>query len=74
MFLQLHRTTSTLLDEVSNWGEPQPVFDAEHFRIDRAEESRNGSEVEDADDVLAEDQVRNMALLTSQDDLSNHYK
>lgn len=74
VFLQLHRTTSALLEEVSNWGEPRPVFDAERFRIDRAEESKNASEVEEADDVLIDDQVRNMAQLTSQDDLSNHYK
>jgi hypothetical protein len=73
LFLQLHRTTSALL-EVSNWGEPRPTFDGENFRIDTAEESKTGSEVEDTDDVFSEDPVRSMAQVSSPDSLSNYDK
>ncbi|GFG29142.1 hypothetical protein Cfor_00212, partial [Coptotermes formosanus] len=74
LFLQLHRTTSALLEEVSNWGEPRPTFDAENFRIDTAEEGKTGSTVEDTDDVFSEDPVRSMAQVNSPDSLSNYYK
>jgi hypothetical protein len=74
LFLQLHRTTSALLEEVSNWGEPRPTFDAENFTIDKAEESKTGSELEDAEDISSEEPVRSMAQVNSPDSLSNYYK
>lgn len=74
LFLQLHRTTSAILEEVSNWGEPRPTFDAENFRIDKAEESKTGSEVEDTEEIFSEDSVRNVAQVSSPDGLSNHYR
>jgi hypothetical protein len=74
MFLQLHRTTSTLLDEVSHWGEARPTFDAENFRIDMADESKAVSEVEESDDVFDDDTVRSIAQVNSPDSLSHHYR
>jgi hypothetical protein len=74
LFLQLHRTTSALLEQVSNWGEPRLTFDTENFRIDTVEGSKTGSEVEDTDGVFSEDTVRSMAQVSSPDSLSNYYK
>ena len=74
LFLRFHRTTSVLLEEVSNWGEQRPTFDAECFGIDTTEESKYRSVLDDAEDVLSEDPERNMAQVNSPDDLYNHYK
>jgi hypothetical protein len=74
LFLQFHRTTSALLEEVSKWGEPRPTFDAVHFTIDTTEESKNRSEVDDDNDVFSEDPVRSMAQVNSPDELYKHYK
>jgi hypothetical protein len=74
LFLQLHRTTSALLDEVSHWGEARPTFDADNFRIDMAGESKAGSEVEESDDVFDDDTVRTIAQVNSPDSLSHYYR
>lgn len=74
LFLQFHRTTSTLLEEVSNWGEPRPTFDAEYLNIDTTEESKNRSVMDDAEDLLSWDPVRNMAQTNSPDELCDYYK
>jgi hypothetical protein len=74
LFLQLHRTTSSLLEEVSHWGEAHPTFDADNFRINMAEESKAGSEVEGADDVVFENPACNIALINSPDSLSQYYR
>ncbi|PNF25479.1 hypothetical protein B7P43_G05998 [Cryptotermes secundus] len=74
MFLQLHRTTSALLDEVSHWSEARPTFDADNFRIDMAGESKAAGEVEEADDVFDDDTVRNIAQVNSPDSLYHHYR
>ncbi|XP_021934999.1 E3 ubiquitin-protein ligase TRIM71-like [Zootermopsis nevadensis] len=74
LFLQLHRNTSSLLEEVSNWGEARPTFDADNFRIDIAEESRAGSEV---DNVFDDDPVFNTtqaAQVNSPDSLCEYYR
>ncbi|XP_069698796.1 tripartite motif-containing protein 2-like isoform X2 [Periplaneta americana] len=69
LFLQLHRTTSGLLDEVSHWGEARPTFDEENFRIDMAGESRTSSEPEEPDDVFCE-----AGPLSSADSMSLYYR
>lgn len=74
MFLQLHRTTSALLDEVSHWSEARPTFDADNFRIDMAGESKAVGEVEEADDVFDDDAMRNIAQVNSPDSLYHHYR
>jgi hypothetical protein len=74
MFLQLHRTTSALLDEVSHWSEARPTFDADNFRIDMAGESKAVIEVEESDDVFDDYTVRNVAQVNSPDSLSHHYR
>ena len=74
LFLQFHRTTSALLEEVSNWGESRPTFDAEGLKINKTEESKNNSEIQDYNNVLSENTVSSMAQVNSPDDLYNHYK
>lgn len=74
LFLKFHRTTSALLEEVSNWGEPRPTFDAEQFSIDMTEGNKNRRELDDDEDEFSEDPVRNMTQVNSPDDLYNHYK
>lgn len=76
MFLQLHRTTSALLEEVSHWSEARPTFDADNFRIDMADESKAVGEVEESDDVFDDDDdtVRSIAQVSSPDSLSHHYR
>jgi hypothetical protein len=74
LFLQFHRTTSALLDEVSNWGEPRPTFDAEQFSVDMTEENKNRRELDDDDNVYSEDPVRSMAQINTPDDLYNYYR
>jgi hypothetical protein len=70
LFLQFHRTTSALLEEVSKWGEPRHSFDAEHMIIDTTERNKYRSELDDTDEVFIRDPVQ----VNSPDDLSNHYK
>jgi hypothetical protein len=74
LFLDLHHTTSTLLEEVSHWGEARPTFDEDNFRIDMAEESKARSEVEEADDVFDNDTVRSIAQVNSPESLSEYYR
>jgi hypothetical protein len=73
LFLQLHRNTSSLLEEVSHWGEARPTFDTDNFRIDMAEESKAGCEVEEAD-VIVDDPVCSVAQINSPDSLSQYYR
>lgn len=74
LFLQFHRTTSALLEEVSNWGEPRPTFDAEHLTIDTMEETKIKNVLDDADDSSFGDPVRSMAQVNSQDEMYDYYK
>jgi hypothetical protein len=74
MFLQLHHTTSSLLDEVSHWNETRPTFDADNFRIDMAVQSKEASEVEDSEDVFDDDTVSNVAQVNTPDSLAHHYR
>ena len=71
LFLKFHRTTSTLLEEVLNWGERRPIFDAELFIIDMMEETKNRSEV---DEDPPEVPMRNTVQINSPEDMYNHYK
>lgn len=73
LFLQFHRTTSALLEEVSNWGEPRPTFDADNLNFEtEGRKSRIGSE--DYEDSPHGDPVRIMAQVNSPDELYDHYK
>jgi hypothetical protein len=74
LFLQFHRTTAALLEEVANWGEARPTFDAEQFNIHRLEGSKSRKGSEDAEEALSENPVRSMAQVNSPDDLYQHYK
>jgi len=74
LFLQIHRTTSALLEEVSNWGERRLSFDAGRFIIYTTEENNNGSSPEDYEVVQSKESERSMKQVNSPDDLYNHYR
>ncbi|PSN42641.1 hypothetical protein C0J52_08692 [Blattella germanica] len=73
-FLQLHRMTSDLLQEVSQWGETRPTFNEESFQIDMGDTSKSANDSEDADDVFYEDVLRNVDQTNSPDALSLYYR
>jgi len=76
LFLQLHRTTSTILEDVSKWGEAPPIFNEGHFRIEtpteRKPRPRRNSTI--PVDPLSGILESSTALINSPDDLCHHYK
>ncbi|GJQ76752.1 hypothetical protein Trydic_g15595 [Trypoxylus dichotomus] len=47
LFMTLHRNTSNVLDEVSQWGETRKIFDSDNFKLEEDNEGLH-SEVEES--------------------------
>ncbi|KAK9732398.1 NHL repeat [Popillia japonica] len=47
LFMNLHRNTSKILDDISHWGETRKIFDSDNFKLEEDNEGLN-SEVEES--------------------------
>ena len=63
--------TSSLLQEVSHWGNSRPMFNPETFDVEVGDTKKSNNVSEDNDDVFYEEDIQNV---DSPDALSLYYR